>query len=563
MLFPVELLFLCWSVTVLFILVRFNKTRRSLPPGPLSLPYIGNLRYFISRPNWFTYTEWYQKYDSDIVHVNIAGSSYIILNSLEAATELLERRSGIYSSRWALPKFRMLADMIGLVSLSPFNLGSPSEHLRYAGRYKWSFVLMPYGPEWKAQRKLCTNMFNPNNPDEHESRELKATRIFLLKLHKSPDDLFQHLLDMAGSTILSIVYGFDVAAVQHSLHTVNAEEGAQGFLQASILGNFLVDDVPWLRYVPSWFPGASFQAQAQFWRKYMEKILHGPFDEMKNHFVSEWNISVSCVWYLTLAGPSPIRGWNLVLFPDAWGKLLEMFIKSVAASLYLGGTDTTVTTLKSFFLAMIQYPECQKKAQQELDCIIGRNRLPDFADKDTLPYIEAILHETMRRARILTQKWQPTTPAGLPHLVSEEDVYNGYRIPKNSIVITNMWAMMRDERNFKDPFTSNPDRYIRLADGQLDLDLLKRATAGFGFGRRICPGKHMALSAMWIAIASILSVFEISKAVDENGQVIEPSMKFKSTMLQNQPLAYKLSIKLRSPDCLRVMQTDVDFVEGK
>ncbi|KAJ3965533.1 cytochrome P450 [Lentinula raphanica] len=442
----------------------------------------------------------------------------------------------------------MLADMIGLVLLSPFNLGSPSEHLRYAGRYKWSFVLMPYGPEWKAQRKLCTNMFNPNNPDEHESRELKATRIFLLKLHKSPDDLFQHLLDMAGSTILSIIYGFDVAAVQHSLHTVNAEEGAQGFLQASILGNFLVDDVPWLRYVPSWFPGASFQAQAQFWRKYMEKILHGPFDEMKNHFSN--------------------KGLESCFISRCLGKASgecddEMFIKSVAASLYLGGTDTTVTTLKSFFLAMIQYPECQKKAHQELDCIIGRNRLPDFADRDTLPYIEAILHETMRRARILTQKWQPTTPAGLPHLVSEEDVYNGYRIPKNSIVITNMWAMMRDERNFKDPFTFNPDRYIRPADGQLDLDLLKRATAGFGFGRRICPGKHMALSAMWIAIASILSVFEISKAVDGNGQVIEPSMKFKSTMLQNQPLAYKLSIKLRSPDCLRVMQTDVDFVEGK
>ncbi|KAJ3766786.1 cytochrome P450 [Lentinula raphanica] len=482
----VELLFLCWSVTVLYILVRFNKTRRSLPPGPLSLPYIGNLRYFISRPNWFTYTEWYQKYDSNIVHVNIAGSSYIILNSLEAATELLERRSGIYSSR---------------------------EHLRYAGRYKWSFVLMPYGPEWKAQRKLCTNMFNPNNPDEHESRELKATRIFLLKLHKSPDDLFQHLLDMAGSTILSIIYGFDVAAVQHSLHTVNAEEGAQGFLQASILGNFLVDDVPWLRYVPSWFPGASFQAQAQFWRKYMEKILHSPFDEMKNHFVSERNISHHCI---LVSGAV-----NVNSVTDFCSRITNV-----------GGTDTTVTTLKSFFSAMIQYPECQKKAQQELDCIIGRNHLPDFADRDTLPYIEAILHETMRRARILTQKWQPTTPAGLPHLVSEEDVYNGYRIPKNSIVITNMWAMMRDERNFKDPFTFNPDRYIRPADGQLDLDLLKRATAGFGFGRRICPGKHMALSAMWIAITSILSVFEISKAVDENGQVIEPSMKFKSTMLQ-------------------------------
>ncbi|KAJ3832187.1 cytochrome P450 [Lentinula raphanica] len=251
MLFPVQASFLYWSVAVLFVLIRFKKNRRSLPPGPLSLPFIGNLRYLISRPNWLTYTDWYREYDSDIVHVNIAGTSYIILNSLEAATELLERRSGIYSSR---PKFRMLNDVIG---------------------WKWSFVFMPYGPEWKAHRKLVTNMFNPNNPDEHEPRELKATRLLLLKLHKSPEDLFQHLLDMAGSTILSVIYGFDVAAVQHSSYTETAEQSAKGFVQATVRGNFLevVDDVPWLKYMPSWVPGTSFLGQAQLWRESMESAL--------------------------------------------------------------------------------------------------------------------------------------------------------------------------------------------------------------------------------------------------------------------------------------------------
>ncbi|KAJ3766789.1 cytochrome P450 [Lentinula raphanica] len=534
MLFPVQASFLYWSVAVLFVLIRFKKNRRSLPPGPLSLPFIGNLRYLISRPNWLTYTDWCREYDSDIVYFNIAGTSYIILNSLEAATELLERRSGIYSSR---PKFRMLND--DRVGDSIFL--RRVEVLTAPTRWKWSFVSMPYGPEWKAHRKLVTNMFNPNNPDEHEPRELKATRILLLKLHKSPDDLFQHLLDMAGSTILSAIYGFDVAAVQRSSYIETSEQAVKGFLQATVPGNFLVDDVPWLKYMPSWVPGTSFQGQVQLWRESMESALNGPYDEMKNHFFD--NGPESCLVSRCLAKASGEHDE-------------DSMIKQVAATMYFGGTDTTVTTLKNFLLAMVQFPESQKKAQQELDRVVGKNRLPDFTDRNSLPYIGAILYETMR--------WQPTAPEGLSHAVTQEDLYKGYRIPKNSTVIPNIWAMMHDEQTFEDPFTFNPDRYIRPADGQLDHNLLKTVAISFGFGRRICAGKHMALSATWIVIASILSVFDISRAVDENGEIIEPSMKLKpGTLLQNQPSPYKLSIKLRSPECLHVMQTDVDFVEGQ
>ncbi|KAJ3733356.1 cytochrome P450, partial [Lentinula guzmanii] len=493
-----KVLFLCWTASIISVYLFRRTSWKPLPPGPWSLPWIGNLQYLISHPNWLTYTDWYQRYDSDIVHVNIAGHSFIILNTLEAATELLDRRSGIYSSR---PRLRMLNDL-----------------------WKWSFASMPYGAEWKAQRKLSINMFNPNNPDQHEPRELKATRIFLLKLYEAPEDLSHLLHNLAGSTILSVIYGFDVAAMQDSVHTDNARRGAEGFTQACVPGTFFVDYLPWLKYVPSCFPGSSFQGRAQVWKEYMEKLLHGPFDTMKNQIFEE--------------------GLESCFVSRCLGKLSgehdeEWVIKRTAGSMYLAGTDTTVTSLRSFFLAMMQYPECQKKAQQELDRVVGSNRLPDFSDRDSLPYIQAIVYETMR--------WQPITPAGLPHLASEEDVYNGYRIPKGSTIIANAWAMMHDERNFQDPYTFNPDRYIRPADGQLNHDMLK-PTAGFGFGRRICPGRHMALSATWIAIASTLSVFDISKAeaVDGNDQIIEPFTKYDNTTLQNQPNPYKCSIKLRS-----------------
>ncbi|KAH7870900.1 cytochrome P450 [Lentinula edodes] len=519
-------LFLCWSTSLIamYLFRRFNKNSKSLPPGPLSLPWIGNIKCLFSRPNWITYTEWYRTYESDIVHVNIAGNSIIILNTLEAAMELLEQRSSIYSSR---PTLRMLNDL-----------------------WEWSFISMPYGQKWNAQRKLFVNMFNANNPEHHEPQELKSTRLFLLKLYEKPEDFVHLLRKMGGSTILSVIYGYDVGAVQDSAHTENAEQGADGFMQTFMPGSFLVDYIPWMRYIPSWFPGASFQCRAQVWKEAMEKLLHGPFDEMRNSFEEGLQSCFVSRCMGKLSGDSNIDQ--------------EWVIKQTAGSMYLAGTDTTVNTLWSFFLAMTKYPECQKKAQEELDRVVGAKRLPDFDDRNSLPYIQAIVYEVMRQFCLFSSYCLPTqyVSIGLPHFSSEEDVYDGYRIPKGSIVIANVWAMLHEEKIYTDPYIFNPDRYIRLADGQLDHDVIK-PLAGFGFGRRVCPGKHMAFSATWIAVASILSVFNISKALDADGDIIEPSMEYDTSTLQNRPRPFKCSIKLRSPERLHVMQTDVDFVEGK
>jgi len=85
----------------------------------------------------------------------------------------------------------------------------------------------------------------------------------------------------------------------------------------------------------------------------------------------------------------------------------------------------------TYFLAMSVFPEVQKKAQRELDRVIGSGRLPVAADRDSLPYIMAIMKETHR--------WHPVAPLGLPHSSDEEDIYQGYRIPKGSILLSNNW----------------------------------------------------------------------------------------------------------------------------
>jgi cytochrome P450 len=110
---------------------------------------------------------------------------------------------------------------------------------------------------------------------------------------------------------------------------------------------------------------------------------------------------------------------------------MEHIHKWSAASMYLGGADTTVSSLMTFFLAMAVFPDVQKKAQEELDRVIGGGRLPITSDKTSLPYIEAVVKETHR--------WHPVAPMALPHCCTQEDSIHGYRIPKGAMLLSNNW----------------------------------------------------------------------------------------------------------------------------
>lgn len=84
-----------------------------------------------------------------------------------------------------------------------------------------------------------------------------------------------------------------------------------------------------------------------------------------------------------------------------------------------------------FALAMLRYPEVQKTAQEELDTVLGKNQLPDFADEDSLPYCGALVKELYR--------WRPVAPLAIPRGTDTEDVYKGYRIPAGSVILPNVW----------------------------------------------------------------------------------------------------------------------------
>jgi len=218
--------------------------------------------------------------------------------------------------------------------------------------------------------------------------------------------------------------------------------------------------------------------------------------------------------------------------------LTEELIKDSAAVAYAAGADTTVSTLTTFILAMTLHPEAQKRAQAELDNILG-DRLPTFADKDALPYVTAVMKEVLR--------WIPVLPLAVPHRTVNSDQYKGYYIPAGASVLGNTWAILHDETVFVEPESFKPERFI-------DNNLPDPADSGvFGFGRRACAGKSMALDTVWIAIASVLSVYNISKAVDDRGNIVTPEIKLKPGTVCH-PAPFRCRIEPRSRAALALIQ---------
>lgn len=179
------------------------------------------------------------------------------------------------------------------------------------------------------------------------------------------------------------------------------------------------------------------------------------------------------------------------------------------------GAETTSTTLEWCALAMIAFPEVQCRAQAELDAVVGRDRLPTFADSPHLPYLRAVIKEVLR--------WRPALPLGVPHAATEEDWYEGMYIPKGTICIVNAWHCNHDPAVFgEDAYEFRPERHLD-EHGELSSGPAETNQAGhvaFGFGRRVCVGKDLAQDSLFISIARILWAAKLESGRDESGREV-------------------------------------------
>jgi len=225
----------------------------------------------------------------------------------------------------------------------------------------------------------------------------------------------------------------------------------------------------------------------------------------------------------------------------------EKLAEDVVFVAYAGGSDTTVSSVQALFLAMALHPEVQKKAQAEIDAVVGPNRLPDFGDQPFLPYVHAVVKETSR--------WHSVVPLGVAHMSTNDDEYNGYYIPKGTVVIGNSWSIMHDPKAFKDPMEYRPERYLK--DGKLNPDVRDPHSAAFGYGRRICPGRYLSDNSLYAFASCLLAVYDIKPPIDEQGNNIQLKPEFTNGFL-SYPVHFKCIIKPRTPGAEALIRDSVN-----
>ncbi|GLB38581.1 LOW QUALITY PROTEIN: putative cytochrome p450 [Lyophyllum shimeji] len=459
----------CSVIAVVLLKHVFTRKRVRLPPGPPAYPFLGHLTLIPEvGQDMFFYKM--GKIYGDVIHFNVLGRSLVILNSVQAATDLLEKRGYNYSERPYLPIFELSGVASGLVFAN--------------------------GQEFRVQRKMIQQYFTKEKRKDHRPIQTREAQVLVLNLLSKPENWMDSLLRFTSAIIIDICYGHQVVSDDDTYHRL-AEEACLAANECGPPGATPVDLFPILRHFPTWFRGTYYATFARSKEPIIRKMHEYPMARVTDEMASG------------TAKPSFLTSQLDALGSDlADNRTMIESIKAAGVILHIAGAETTSSTLAFFVLAMVLYPECQKKAQQEIDAVIGPDRLPDFNDR--LPYLEYLLQETLR--------WNHSAPSGIPHKGLEDDVYNGMFIPKGSTVIANTRSMTLDERVYKDPFKFDPERFEPALAGRGE----PFPTGPFGFGRRMCPGRHLADESLWIAMATILSALSISEAIEEDGKVIVP-----------------------------------------
>ncbi|KZT10970.1 cytochrome P450 monooxygenase [Laetiporus sulphureus 93-53] len=478
----------------------YETDRKPLFSGPRPLPLLGNVHQIPADYQHITFAQWSNKY-GDVIFARLFLKPILVVNSVEAACDLMEKRGVKYSDR---PRFVFLRELV---------------------RLNTNTALLPYGELWRRHRRwLQAAVLDKNMLDSYRPLERREIIRLLNGLIQTPDDFSSHLKGFVGALVMEIGYGHTVKSPDNDEFIRLADRAVTDALEAGSLEATLIDFFPILKNMPSWIPGADFKRKALLLRESMRETIEVPYRWVKEAMASG------------TAKPSFVS--SILEEESRKGRLSqddEDSIMGVGGILYSAGTDTTYTVLMTFILAMVLYPDVCKKAQAEIDKVVGMERLPDVDDRGSMPYLEHVLLEVYR--------WNPPVPLCVPHQVIGDDEYRGRNIPSGTMVIANIWHMAHDPALYPNPEDFCPERYSEMDVSSAESRDPRKFV--FGFGRRLCPGRQFADVTIWLAIASMLAVLDISKARDTEGSVITPVPTFASGAVSH-PKPFRCEIRPRS-----------------
>ncbi|VDC01481.1 unnamed protein product [Peniophora sp. CBMAI 1063] len=484
-----------------------HSARRLLPPGPPGLPLIGNALQ-LKEGQWLLFSRWRKTY-GDIFYLNAAGQPIVVINHHSIAVDLLDRRAGKYADR--------PPNIVGWEYMT-------------GGLF---FAFGRYNDVWRRMRKASHEAVNKvvaHGVDEYLLSDALALARDGLRDASAWDD---YLHRASASSMLSCLYGEPPLESANDNRISYINDFVEHMTRAIAPGAYWVEMMPLLRYIPSALAA---------WKRYATKLNEEAnaeflrmFDRARDNVTSSEEDRTFCS---TLVQQATRYGLNSQ--ENAW----------CAATMFAAGAHTNAAVMSWWTLAMLAYPETQLRAQRELDAVVGRARVPTFADMPQLPYVCAMVKEALR--------WGPVVPLGLPHRCMEDDYYNGLYIPKGAVVLANVWEMNREPELFG-PNTKHFDPARYLDDkGRLLVDPPGAREDGhftFGFGRRICVGKHVAYNSLFIEIAISLWACSLSNV---DGQILDVDA-FRDEGIVIRPVPFKVDVKPRFSEAFSLLTEECEL----
>ncbi|KAJ5103945.1 Cytochrome P450 E-class group I [Penicillium argentinense] len=495
------------SMIILSRILQIGRRPKRYPPGPPTLPILGNIHQMPSRDAHLQFEKWAREY-GPIYSLMLGTKCLIVLSSDVAVKELLDKRSGIYSDRQEMYIGQTLC----------------SGGLR--------LLMMGYGPKWRGFRKMIHSLLNITTSKKYVQYQMLENRQMLSQFLHDPENFLKHIrryehhhMDLGCVTKTTARGGYWQLTKSLSLRYSNALTTTMVFgwrtptyddpKMMQLFDRFsefaainqtgtaaIIDFFPFLRHLPDFLLPAQKKAKELHAR---EKALYlGHWLRAKKE--TEENYIKPCF----------CAGMYEAQKKDRFSDDQAAYI---SGTLLEAGSDTTSSTIYAFVQAMLLYPDVQHKAQEEIDRVVGSERLPVIEDLAGLQYIRCIMKETLR--------WMPTTILGaVPHAVTQDDEYMGYLIPKGAGILNNVWSIHMDPSRHPNPRTFDPDRYQddcqSFGDAAANPNPSKRDAFTFGAGRRICPGIHVAERSLFLAFSGILFAFNIEPAIDTEGRHIIP-----------------------------------------
>ncbi|RYP69712.1 hypothetical protein DL769_005210 [Monosporascus sp. CRB-8-3] len=429
----------------------------------------------------------------------------VIINTMEAATELLSRRSNNYSNRPSFVTIEMVT-----------NTGPGKSKFTHMHDNDAEFRLY--------QRMLTSSLGAVAAPRyqpliELEGKQMLAEILELLSPGNmsmvSSDDLYVLFERAQTSLMLALHYGIRATTASDPL--LHELIGMQNTITHLAASPSLPDIFPFLRHLPAvvspWRKAANrlYHVQREFYVKLLESGKRNP----------GWNATIEALSVAAKhAGPNTISDENFAFL--------------LATSVH-GGAETSPRQTLWLAVAAVCKPSCVQRAQKVLDDVVGRDRLPTFTDRPRLAYVEAVVLELMR--------WRPVAPSSIVRRADDADEYRGVHIAKGTTVFSNTWAISRDADAYDDKLGDLqdfcPERWLESRSmDKLRADL---PVPIFGQGRRSCPGKRVGMDGMFLSVSLLLWAFDFNKAeeIDPDAMAV---WGFTAA-----PALYKVRLKPRGP----------------